>query len=162
MNISAQLRDRPMSFVPWLFPLGLGLVIAVNMGMLWFALSTFPGTVTRNAYEEGRKYDRILAVEAKQAQLGWVVDIAFAADVADTLEVRYRDREGRPIDGLVPAVVASRPVGDSTIVEATLHPSGAGLYRGALPLPRRGVWDLRVSAENGDGRYYSATRVTLR
>lgn len=132
------------SLIPWLFPGGLALVVLVNMVMMWFALDTFPGVVTSNSYERGRKYDHVLERDAAIAALGWRVDIALLAQDGGVLSIHYVDRDGRPIAGLQPHAVLSRPVGDPVRIEVLLRETAGGVYQARVALPHRGQWDVHV------------------
>lgn len=145
MDIATPATKSRASLVPWLFPAGLGLVVAVNMVMLWFALTTFPGVATRNAYEEGRGYNRVIARDAGIAELGWRVTVR-VVDGGAALEAAYVGRDGAPLKGLAPTAVFTRPVGERATLEAALSETAPGVYRAAVALPLRGVWTVRLTA----------------
>ena len=59
-GVSASRRGRYL-WIPRAFAGGLAVVIAVNIGLAYFALRSAPGTVSDQPYEEGLAYDCILA-----------------------------------------------------------------------------------------------------
>lgn len=150
------------SIVPYLFPLGLLLVVAVNMVMLWLALDTFPGAVTRNAYEEGRKYNRVLELDAVRDRMGWTVDLSTRSGRPLTIEARYRDREGVAIDGMAPKLQAVRPVGPSHAVDLVMTSVGNGVYRASPRLDQPGQWVITVTAAGTTGVHQVTARITVR
>jgi nitrogen fixation protein FixH len=149
------------SIIPWLFPGGLALVFAVNMIMLWIALGTFPGMVTRNAYEEGRRHNDVLHLDAAVAALGWQVAIRFLPQDGGIIEARYADRYGKPLRGLALQATLSRPVGDPARLQVPLHEGVPGTYRARLALPHRGLWDVHVVAAGGTGPHQKAERIVV-
>ena len=58
-------------FFPWAIIGGMLLVIAVNAGMAWSALHTFPGTAVEDAFDHSNDYDKVLNAAAREAALGW-------------------------------------------------------------------------------------------
>ena len=46
-------------------------IIAANGMMAYFAIDTFSGLETDDAYRKGRDYNRTLELAQKQAELGW-------------------------------------------------------------------------------------------
>jgi nitrogen fixation protein FixH len=155
-------RGRRASIVPWLFPGGLALVVAVNMVLLWFALDTFPGVVAGNAYERGRTYGQVLERDAAIAALGWTVDVDVRPERGDRVVARYLDRDGKPIAGLRPRAVLSRPVGDPVRIAVQLREDAAGTYLGEAALPHRGLWDVSVIAGTAPIPHEKTVRVNLR
>jgi nitrogen fixation protein FixH len=145
------------SIIPWLFPIGLGLVIAVNMVLLFFALRTFPGLVVKNAYERGRGYGSEIERTEAQAALNWKLDVWYESETS-RIVVRLVDSDGREIPGLVMRAIADRPVGRLAQVAVPLSASGAGSYAGSFTPQVRGAWDVTVRAVDGAGHAFGATR----
>ena len=121
-----------------------GTIIAVNLVMAHFAVTTFGGTVVDNSYVATRNYNRWLAEARGQEALGW--------DVTATLDPQRRARitavaPTGPIDGVVSAV-ARHPLGRAPDREIGFKPAGAGHYIAMRPLPA-GRWTLRITITNG-------------
>jgi nitrogen fixation protein FixH len=150
------------SLLPWLFPAGLGLVVVVNMVLLWFALETFPGTVTANSYERGRKYGQVLERDAAIEALGWRVDVRWQPEHGGAVVARYLDRDGQPVRGLMPRAVITRPLGDASRLDVLLREGESGVYSGNVALPHRGLWDVSVTAETRSVPHAITVRVNLR
>jgi len=145
------------SIIPWLFPMGLGLVIAVNMVLLFFALRTFPGLVVSNAYERGRGYGAEIERTEAQEALGWSLDVRH--DVGSgRLVVHCADAQGQAIAGLSVSAIADRPVGRLVTVPVPLAPIGATQFAGTFMPDAHGAWDITVTARDPAGHVFRATR----
>jgi nitrogen fixation protein FixH len=89
-------------WIPWVFVGGMGLVVAVNALLVWFALSTFTGVTVPRAYERGRGYDQVLTEAARQDALGWRGDITLEAGM---LRLAMQDAAQQPLHGRVEGVM---------------------------------------------------------
>ncbi len=154
MSIAATPRR---SIIPWLFPMGLALVVAVNMVLLLFALRSSPGLVVTNAYERGRSYD--VEIERSEAQdaLGWVLDIRHDSG-AGRIVGRLAYTQGGYIPGLVVSAIADRPIGRLAAIDVPLSAVGSARYAGSFRPEARGAWDITVIAQDGAGHEFRATR----
>ncbi|MBV9835395.1 MAG: FixH family protein [Alphaproteobacteria bacterium] len=152
MSIAATPRR---SIIPWLFPMGLALVVAVNMVLLLFALRSAPGLVTTNAYERGRSYDAEIERSEAQDALGWTLDVRHDAG---RIAIRLADAQGGEIPGLVISAIADRPVGRLAPLDVSLSAAGPARYAGAFRPEARGAWDITVTARDGAGHEFRATR----
>lgn len=152
---------RPGWWYPYIFVGAFGVVLLVNAALAYFATSSFTGLSTDNAYEKGRLYNRNLALAKAQAELGWTVETkVVAAGGADAVQadfaVSYRDRDGRPVEGLAVHANLIRPTANGYDHRIDLAPLGDGRYGGVFPLPLIGVWDMDVVAR-GSGVAYEHT-----
>lgn len=158
---------QPGWWYPYIFVGAFGVVLAVNGALAYFATTTFTGLSTENAYEKGRLYNQNLALAKAQAEMGWTVDTkvvpASGADQAKAdIRVTYRDRAGKPVDGLTVRALMVRPTATGHDHEIDLPALGGGVYGGVVPLPLAGVWDMDVAAV-GDGgiAYQHAQRIII-
>ena len=154
MSIAATPRR---SIIPWLFPMGLGLVVVVNMLLLLFALRSAPGLVVSNAYERGRGYGAEIERTEAQDALGWMLDVRHDG-AAGRIVVRLADSRGDEIAGLVVSAIADRPVGRLAALDVPLSGVGSARYAGSFRPDSRGAWDITVTARDAAGREYRATR----
>jgi nitrogen fixation protein FixH len=160
----AQIRSKG-----WWYPLiFLGffvIVFSVNATMAYFATSSFTGLSTQHAYEEGLAYNRNLAMAKAQAGMGWTVDTAVIPAGGTTpgaaIAITYRDRDGKPVDGLTVAALVSRPTIKGYDHEITLAPQGNGRYGTTIALPLPGEWDMDVMATGNDTAYQLQHRFIL-
>lgn len=135
-------------WIPWAFVGGMGIVVLVNLVLVYAALSTFTGVTTGQAYDRGRAYNQVLAEAARQDALGWQARVVAEAGM---LRVSVTDREGLPVAGRLSGVML-RPLEGST-VGLDFVAEGPGRFRAPLELPARGQWEARLRLAGPQGRY---------
>ena len=119
-------------------------IIAVNLVMAYFAVTTFGGTVVDSSYVATRNYNRWLAEARSQEVLGWRV--AATLDPQRRVHITMAAPTG-PIDGVVSAV-ASHPLGRAPSHAIGFVRAGAGEYVATRPL-RAGRWTLKITVTSG-------------
>jgi nitrogen fixation protein FixH len=146
-------------WIPYTFVAGFAVVLAANGAMLYFALSSFSGLSTKQAYVEGLAYNDRVAEEEAQAALGWTWDLDLAAveplepnglSRVATLRADGRGAEGTPLDGLSVTATIRRPTEQGLDQTLPLRAVGPGLYETRLTLAKPGQWDVLVSAHRGE------------
>lgn len=125
-----------------------GVIISVNLVFVYFALGTWTGLSTENAYQKGLNYNETIAARDAQRALGWqgAVTVEAAADGSELLTVVLRDHDGRPLPDLIVSAQLRRPTNENYDESLTLEEGTAGAYSATLSLPLRGNWDLTLSA----------------
>jgi len=139
--------SRRSAWIPWVFVGGMGVVVVVNALFVWLSLSTFTGTTVPRAFERGRHYDLVLAEAARQAALGWQVEVSFSGR---RLWVTARDADGRPLLAAVEGAL-HRPLQDLA-VPVGFSAVGAGRWAGEANIPLPGQWEARLVLTAADGR----------
>jgi nitrogen fixation protein FixH len=146
-------------FFPHAIIAALGVVVAVNVGMAWAAMSTFPGLAASDVFDRSNAYDKVLDAATREAALG----------VSLTVQM----------DGLRPVVVltapdaaaataaqltarARRPLGPDDAVALHFARSTGGRYVADEALPERGQWDLLFVARVGGQDLRATRRVVIR
>lgn len=134
----------------------LGLVIAVNGVLVFFAVDSWSGLTTERPFEAGRDHDRELDRAAAQAALGWssVVTLDPDSGGGQVVEVALTDAAGAPIPGLQVEVALSRPARDDLDRRMALRETAAGRYRAVVTLPLPGRWYAEIRARDADGPRY--------
>ena len=145
--------SRRSAWIPWVFVGGMGLVVAVNVVFVYFALTTFTGTTVPRAFERGRQYDLVMAEAARQAALGWQVEVALAGT---RVTVSARDAEGRPLTATVEGAL-HRPLQDLAL-PVGFQATGAGRWAGVAEIPLPGQWEARITVTTPDGAHKDVTR----
>jgi nitrogen fixation protein FixH len=133
-------------WIPWVFVGGMALVVAVNLVLVYAALTTFTGVTTGHAYDRGRAYNAVLAEAARQDALGWAARVAFDGGL---LDVSVTDREGAPVRGSLEGVLL-RPL-EGREVPLDFVAAGPGRFRAAPALPARGQWEARLAFTGARG-----------
>ena len=119
-------------------------IIAVNLVMAYFAVSTFGGTVVDNSYVATRNYNRWLAEARAQEALGWRVETTLDPD--RRVRITAVAPTG-PIDAVVSAV-ASHPLGREPELAIAFSQAGDGQYVATRAL-RTGRWTLKITVTSG-------------
>ncbi|MFD2235567.1 FixH family protein [Phaeospirillum tilakii] len=155
---------RPGWWYPYIFVGAFAVVVAVNLSLVVLANRSFPGVTVDHPYERGLIANQALEAARRQEELGWIVETVIepipdgtGAVIAQT----YRDRDGRPIEGLRVRVRLTRPTGPDLAREAVLNPSGPGAHAAIVPLPQAGQWDLHAEATGRGAPYQTFRRFFL-
>ena len=137
-----------------------GVIAAVNGVFMYFALSTWPGLTTEDAYKKGVAYNRTLDEAAVQARLGW--RSAVAIDVSGELVVSLAGKDGAPIQGARVDVTLSRPLGSEAALSLMLEEIAPGRYGGRFTAPDAGRWKADIKAQLNDNSYRMRHEVMVR
>lgn len=160
-------RRRPGWWYPWIFVGGFAVVMAVNFTMAYFAVHTFSGLSTEQAYEKGLAYNNVLAMAEKQKALGWTVGAEIeprpAARSTHRTEVRvsFRDKDGQPVTGLSVDAEFIRPTIAGHDRSIRLEDKGDGRYASLASLDLPGQWEMRVTAQAGTVAYQFDRRIMV-
>jgi nitrogen fixation protein FixH len=158
--------DRQVSYrwVPWAFAGALGVVVAVNGALAYFAVASSTGLVTEHPFDEGNGYNRVLEAGAAQDALGWhgLVRFADGGAGAGELNASFTDHDGHPLEHLTVTAHVVRPVEPLPPVVLSLSETAAGHYTGAALLPHPGQWEVRIAARQGDELYAFAQRIIVK
>lgn len=127
-----------------------GVIIAANMTMMTFALSTHTGTVVPNSYVASQDFNARIEADAAQRARGWQAEFAYAEGVAT---VRIKARAGDPVEGLKIVGLIGRPVSEAYDQVLLLAEHAPGQYTAPVDLGP-GAWRLEaVAALPGGGEH---------
>jgi nitrogen fixation protein FixH len=122
-----------------------GVIIAVNAGLAWKAISTFPGLEVDNGYIASQSFD---AERSAQQALNWTFVHGYDAG-ANELRLTFTDAEGRSVALATLNVL----VGRTTESSDDLRPDFTlkdGVYAAPVTLAQ-GKWMMMVEARGMDG-----------
>jgi len=155
-------RPRAGRFIPWLFVGGMAVVFLANAALIYFAAHSWTGLEVQHPYENGVGYNKALAAQARQDQLGWTIDARLAgpADRA-VLILTVAGPDGRPLTDLDVRAKLERPIGSPETRRLDLRPTAGGVYAAAATALRPGQWDAEVTASRGSDRMLVTRRVIL-
>ena len=139
-----------------IFGTGFGVVLAVNLAMVWFALESWPGLVSNTAYQDGLNFNRVLEAGERQNQLGWQISVEAPGGV---VELRVTQADGAPVTGLMMVGAAYRPAAEGNDHPLGLREVTPGIYRATDSLPLDGNWTVFVDATLGEEPYHIERRV---
>ncbi|OJU10084.1 MAG: hypothetical protein BGN86_06075 [Caulobacterales bacterium 68-7] len=129
-------------------------IIAADATFTVMAVRSFPGQVSVTPYEDGLIYNQRLAQLHRQDALGWTA--AAGAGPGEAI-LDYRDRDGRPVEGLAVTGRLERPATESGRIVLQFKEHGAGRYVAVHP-GLAGAWDLTAEAKAGSGAQFVAER----
>lgn len=138
-------------------------VVAANLTLARFALSTFSGVEADNAYKAGLAYSREIASARAQDARHWMVDARVQPRRDDVLvEIAAHDASGRPLAGFEVTAALTHPMDRRQDHAVPLSEDAPGIYRGATDV-HAGQWSLVIEiARGGDRLFRSESRVQLR
>jgi nitrogen fixation protein FixH len=121
-------RFSNCSWVPWAIAGALGVVVAANVALAYFAAESSTGLVSEHPFESGNGYNRVLDAGAAQDVLGWRAALRFAPSGPRRGEVtaEFVDAAGRPLSGLQVTAEVVRPIEPLPAQGLALGESGAG------------------------------------
>ena len=121
-----------------------GIVIAVNVLMARFAVSTFGGVVVENSYVASQHFNTWLDEAKAEKALGWKA--LFGRDGKGRVAIDLRDAAGKPLTGASVTAVAEHPLGLRRDERLTFREEVPGRYGAALD---DGRWRMRLVATTG-------------
>lgn len=129
-------------------------VFGANLIMSWFAVTTFSGVETEDAYVRGRDFNAEIAKAEEQKALGWTVAVEVQSLSIDEVLIvlAMQDRDGKPLDAMDIEGSLVRPVHDGVDQQVTFAGLGEGTYTVVSPLPLQGKWQLQATAKDAAGR----------
>lgn len=135
----------------WYWPVAIvGLLVggvAANIGFMIVANRDATFAVEPDYYRKAVDWDRTMAQEARNVELGWQVSTQLEPIDGGRarLVARVADRDGRPMTDAAVVVEAFPSARARDIASFTLAPAGpAGAYVATLVHARTGLWELRV------------------
>jgi len=123
-------------------------VFIANGIFLYFAITTFSGIETSDAYRKGLDYNARLAEARKIDAQNWTMKMRVENG---TLLVSIRDGEGRPLSGLSLTGRAGRPATAKFDTSFGLKETESGLYEADQALPGVGRWVVAVEQNSVSG-----------
>lgn len=124
-----------------------GTVFCVNFYMARAAIQTFSGLEADKPYQDGLKYNEVIAAAREQAERNWKVE-ATVDPQADgvLLTVTQRDGAGVATPGLAIRATFMHPADRRRDVSVVLAPAGDGRFSISAPVVA-GRWDVQIEAQ---------------
>jgi nitrogen fixation protein FixH len=147
-------------FFPWAICAALLAVIAVNIGMVYAALHTFPGQAGKDGFDLSNHYDAVIDHMQQQAALGWT--LGAETDGAGRTVLTLADKQGRPLSGARINGSAERPLGEPATTAMAFQEQTPGSYLGTSSLKLAGQWDLSVVVDLEGSEFITTRRLIVR
>jgi nitrogen fixation protein FixH len=159
LNGSGMAARSGWRLFPWVVAAAMAGVIAVNGGLVYVALHSFPGNAGGDGFDLSNSYNRVLDTAERQAALGWVLTVEQTD--ARHVTLLLADRAGTPLTDARIAAHAVRPLGprDTTALEFSLV--GPGRYAAETTL-LPGQWDILLKVSRGTDSFTSERRLVVR
>ncbi|WP_439595939.1 FixH family protein [Falsiroseomonas sp.] len=152
-EIAMTVDPRRSRWIPWVFVGGMLLVVVVNGGLIWAALSTFTGVTVGKSYDRGRAYNHVLQTAARQEALGWQAQVTLRGE---TLAVSVTDRQGLPVQGLLEGLL-QRPL-EAVQQPLAFRETRAGHFESSTGALRPGQWEARLLLHGPGGETFDIRR----
>ncbi|MDE3238490.1 MAG: FixH family protein [Paracoccaceae bacterium] len=122
-----------------------GVVIAVNVGMAYQAIHTFPGLEeeTGNGYDESQAFNKIMQ---EQIALGWKVDLAYTRK---TLTVTFAGKNGHVPQVAEMGLLVGRPT-EAKDDQRPVFAQNGPVFTAPVSLGA-GKWMVKINARAKDG-----------
>lgn len=134
-----------------------GVIIAVNLAFVYFALDSWPGLTTQQAYEDGLAYNKKLEDAARQNELGWRSSVSLGAAMPKggrVISLFMTGKNDAPVTGLSVTAYLSRPLGEGLSLDTRLTEDRPGQYTAMVRLPALGRWRVEISAQTADKKAF--------
>jgi nitrogen fixation protein FixH len=135
-----------------------GFIFAVNGWMVWKAVDSFPGVVTRSPYSESQRFNKTIAEAREQAARGWRVDARAdrTPDGRVVVRLEAHDAGGAPLSGVAFKATLQHPANRSLdhAVPLPAVPGAAGVFEGIATGVGEGKWGLEVEGLTDAGRVF--------
>jgi len=153
---------------PWFLAL-MGIIavfLIVNFIFIGFAISTNPGLVADDYYEQGREYEKNIVTRlAARNNLNWETKMEIPKHITINTPAMYRfsavDSRGVSIMDADVKFILYRPSDASADFEKTVEQLAPGLYQTRLSFPLPGIWDINLKVNHGDDVYHQTHRVSV-
>lgn len=151
-------RTSAWRYFPWILAAVMAVVMAVNFGMMYEALHTFPGTATQTMFDDSNHYDKVLEAARREAALGWSLTVETAGP---RLAVVLHTRDGGMLEGARVEAMAQRPLGTEPGRRLRFRATSPGRYVADAALNEEGQWDLLLAVSAGGQNYRATRRIVL-
>lgn len=128
-----------------------GVIIAVNIGLAYKAISTFPGLEVDDSYVASQTFDQ---EKAAQEALHWHLKQGYD-HTRHELRLDFTDQAGKPVTLADLDVLIGRPTEAAQDQHPVMQQGADGAYVAASVLPL-GKWMLQIVAHAQDGTLYQA------
>jgi nitrogen fixation protein FixH len=155
MPRTARAPRSAWNLFPWIVVGVMGFVVLVNGGMVWQALSTFPGVAATDVFDHSNQYDEVLAMAEREAALGWTLQ---AQAESGAVILTLADRTGAPLAGARVAGTALRPLGPDHAAMLVFNEVAPGQYQSDAMLDE-GQWSLRLAVTKGADTLHATRRL---
>jgi nitrogen fixation protein FixH len=117
-------------------------IFIANFFFIYFALSSWTGLSTENAYEKGVRFNETLAKADAQKIQGWQSTVSLVGGTQ--LKIILTDKNQRALRGLGVSAKLIRPVKEGNDQKFMLKEFGPGIYQAPVAFSHQGRWQVEV------------------
>lgn len=151
------------SKIPYLFFIFFGVIFTVDFFFVYISKKTWRGVVVEDAYEQGLKYNEVLAQAKKQEELGWKMAVSYisSGNKEGDLLINFQDENVQTIKDAKITVNFKRPTQSGHDFEEKVEFAN-GVYTTKLKFPLIGVWDFEIKAIRGEEIFQRTKRYVIK
>ena len=158
-------ENKPAWRNPWLIGWMSVLVafLLVSGVRIYLAVTTSPGLVVDDYYERGQDYEQnMLKKQARDPHWKMKIIAPDFVDVAKPAEFEFVifNKEGHAITPDSVIFYAYRPADSREDFSVVMEEVTIGRYKAEISFPLLGVWDILVSAKQGENEYSTPYRLS--
>jgi nitrogen fixation protein FixH len=122
--------------------------VGANVALIVAARDPNAYVVEPHYYEKALAWDSTMAIARRSAALGWQVDATLHGwtPSGTPLVVQLADSAGAAVAGAQVRAELLNNLSPEHPVRAALAEAGGGRYAANVPLPRTGLWEIRLEA----------------
>lgn len=141
----------------------LAVTVGANIWLFYEARDPNVVAIEPDYYRKAVAWDSTMAQAERDVQLGWRAEVSAGALAAggSSVAVALTDSTGGTLDGAAVSVECIHNADALHHVKATLAPAGGGRYAALVPLPRAGLWEVRITARRGTDLFTASRRTDV-
>ncbi|MCW8944321.1 MAG: FixH family protein [Sedimenticola sp.] len=154
---------------PWRSPWVLGwfgllvVFLLANFVMIYLAVDRSPGLVVDDYYERGQDYEKN-RLKRQARNPGWKMKLKAPEFVDVAVPTRYSikitDKAGYPVSPDSVTFYAYRPANAKLDFSVPMQTVDSGVFEAEVSFPNLGVWDILISAKQGEDEYNLPHRIS--
>jgi len=152
------------SKIPYIFFAFFAVFITADIFFIYLAKTTWRGTVTEDAYEKGRKYNKTLLSNKKQKDLDWKakIDYEILASKKSLIIFELKDEKNRIIKDAKVKVKFVRPTQTGFDFKEELNfDNKSKYYKKIIDFPLIGLWKVEIQAFARNELLYEVKRIVI-
>ena len=149
LNKNNEIKDSKLILIA-LFSF-FAIIFVINFIYIYLAQKTWRGVYTKDGYQKGLEYNKVINEVKIQKKLGWNFDIKYnnAKNNTGKLEVCLFDNNKNQIRDAKLLAKITRPTQEGYDFTQNLIPQN-GCYFAMINFPLKGQWDLEIQAFRGN------------
>lgn len=163
VDITHMFQSKKGSLVPYLFILFFLFFICSDILLLYLSNISYNGVVAPNSYQKGLEYNKTLAKNFQQIQLGWQGDLNIyqLSGSKIKLEFTLKNKDGSKISGAYVLAKILRPVTDKYDTIIHLDEASPGIYTTNFYLAMPGQWEIQLKADYLQHEFFTNKRISV-